>query len=205
MWTVPGMPAARYRSLAMEIFGIGGFEVALVIIIALVVAGPGRMAVWARTLGRWVSKMRQLWSVTAAQLQRELDDAGVDFKVPRDIPTRRTIVQELSRSSTVAEFRKPIEEFQSALKEGQDAAREVSDTLRGPAKEISAVRNEVENASRFKPVRPMPVKPDRPPAKPPSTPAQDFGTWGGGDAPSTPAAPPTDLGTWGTAKTEEQE
>jgi sec-independent protein translocase protein TatB len=188
----------------MEIFGIGGFEVALVIIIALVVAGPGRMAVWARTLGRWVSKMRQLWSVTAAQLQRELDDAGVDFKVPRDIPTRRAIVQELSRSSTVAEFRKPIDEFQAALKEGQDAAREVTDTLRGPAKEVRAVRNELENAAHFKPVRPMPVKPDQPVAPP--APTEGFGTWGGGDTPAAPAAPsPTDLGTWGTAKTEEQE
>lgn len=186
----------------MEIFGIGGFEVALVIIIALVVAGPGRMAVWARTLGRWVSKMRQLWGVTAAQLQRELDDAGVDFKVPRDIPTRRAIVQELSRSSTVAEFRKPIDDIQSALKEGQDAAREVSDTLRGPAKEVRAISNEVESAARFKPVRPMPVKPN-PPASPPPAPTQGFGTWGGGETPSAP--PPTDLGTWGTAKTEEQE
>ena len=189
----------------MEIFGIGGFEVALVIIIALVVAGPGRMAVWARTLGRWVSKMRQLWSITAAQLQRELDDAGVDFKVPRDIPTRRAIVQELSRSSTVAEFRKPIDEVQSALKEGQDAVREVSDTLRGPVKEVRAVRNEVENAARFKPVRPMPVRPDRPSAPPPA-PAQGFGTWGGGDALSEPSAPPPpDLGTWGAVKTGEQE
>ena len=190
----------------MEIFGIGGFEVALVIIIALVVAGPGRMAVWARTLGRWVSKMRQLWGVTAAQLQQELDDAGVDFKVPRDIPTRRAIVQEFSRSSTVAELRKPIDEFQSALKEGQDAARDVSDTLRGPAKEVTAVRNEVESAARFKPVRPMPVKPNpAPAAPPPSAPAQGFGTWGGGDASAPPAAPPSDLGTWGKSKTEEQE
>lgn len=186
----------------MEIFGIGGFEVALVIIIALVVAGPGRMAVWARTLGRWVTKMRQLWGVTAAQLQRELDDAGVDFKVPRDIPTRRAIVQELSRSSTVAEFRKPIDEFQSALKEGQDAAREVSETLRGPAQEVRAARSELESATKFKPVRPMPVKPN-PPAPPPAAQTQGFGTWGG-DVPPPPA-PPADLGTWGAVKTEEQE
>ena len=189
----------------MEIFGIGGFEVALVIIIALVVAGPGRMAVWARTLGRWVSKMRQLWGITAAQLQRELDDAGVDFKVPRDIPTRRAIVQELSRSSTVAEFRKPIDEFQSALKEGQDAARDVAETLRGPANEVRAVRNEVENSARFKPVRPMPVKPNPPAPLPPSASTQGFGTWGGGDTGLKPAAPPADLGTWGTVNTEERE
>lgn len=187
----------------MEIFGIGGFEVALVIIIALVVAGPGRMAVWARTLGRWVSKMRQLWSVTAAQLQRELDDAGVDFKVPRDIPTRKAIVQELSRSSTVAEFRKPVEEFQSALREGQDVAREVSDTLKAPVKEVRAISSEVENAASFKPVRPMPVKPDRPSAPP--APVQGFGTWGGAADSGAPPAPPTDLGTWGAATTEEQE
>lgn len=197
----------------MEIFGIGGFEVALVIIIALVVAGPGRMAVWARTLGRWVSKMRQLWSVTAAQLQRELDDAGVDFKVPRDIPTRRTIVQELSRSSTVNELRKPFDDVQAALKEGQAAATEVTSSLRGVSTELrgaAAPRTAAPLAPKTGPAAARPPQP-RPaqsatsapaPARPAQSPAQSFGTWGG--AADKPAKP-DDFGTWGKPSgTEEQ-
>lgn len=188
----------------MEIFGIGGFEVALVIIIALVVAGPGRIAVWAHTLGRWVTKMRQLWSITATQLQQELDDAGVDFKVPRDIPTRRALVQELSRSSTVAEFRKPIEEVQSALREGREALREVSDTLHEPAKAVRAAQREAASVVRFKPARPLPLKPNPPSA--PSAPADGFGTWGGVTPHNPPPLkPPTDLGTWGAATDKEQD
>lgn len=192
----------------MEIFGIGGFEVALIIIIALVVAGPQRMAAWARTMGRWVAKMRQMWSLTAAQLQRELDEAGVDFKVPREIPTRRAIVQELSRSSTVSELRKPIDEIQSALKEGQSAVSDVTSTLRGVGGELQAANSELRGDApavkrgtpseppkppRFKPARPATMTPN-PPAAAPSS--EGFGTWGGEPAEPKPEA---DFGTWGAS------
>lgn len=154
----------------MEIFGIGGFEAALVIIIALIVAGPARMAVWARTLGRWVAKLRQMWSVTAAQLQRELDDAGVDFKIPKDIPTRKAIVDELSRSSTVRELTKPIDDVKAALAESETAVREAQTGM-------SDVVGALTSGSRRTPVRPPQVKPNPSPA---SSVVADFGTWGTG-------------------------
>lgn len=88
----------------MELFGVGGFEFALIIIIALIVAGPARMAVWARKLGQWTGQLRNLWKTAATQLQRELDDAGVDFKVPKELPTRRALMDEINRSTAVREL-----------------------------------------------------------------------------------------------------
>ncbi|MFZ2880429.1 MAG: hypothetical protein WA009_12885, partial [Phototrophicaceae bacterium] len=94
----------------MELFGVGGFEFALIIIIALIVAGPARMAVWARKLGQWTGQLRNLWKTAATQLQRELDDAGVDFKVPKELPTRRALMDEINRSTAVRELSQPIKE-----------------------------------------------------------------------------------------------
>lgn len=160
----------------MEIFGVGGFEIALVIVIALIVAGPARMAVWMRTLGQWVAKMRQMWSVTAAQLQRELDDAGVDFRVPTDIPSRKAFVDELNRSSTIRELTKPIEEVQTALVEARS--------------EMTAAGNSITRAAHT-PAGVAKVAVSDEVAAP-----AGFGTWGG--AKSTPAsADTTDFGTWG--------
>ncbi|NOG50113.1 MAG: hypothetical protein HND48_12275 [Chloroflexi bacterium] len=85
-------------------------------------AGPARMAVWARKLGQWTGQLRNLWKTAATQLQRELDDAGVDFKVPKELPTRRALMDEINRSTAVRELSQPIKEVQSVLEEGRSAA-----------------------------------------------------------------------------------
>jgi Sec-independent protein translocase protein TatA len=176
----------------MEIFGIGGFEIALIIIIALVVAGPARMAVWARTLGRWVAKMRQLWSITAAQLQRELDDAGVDFKVPKDIPTRQSLMQEVTRSQTFKDLTKPVEEVQLALNESKSAVTETVD-------EVKNVNTTIKNAMKAKSLKPAPMKPNSEPTPTAQDNGANFGTWGGANGQAA------DLGTWGSAPAEKEQ
>ena len=181
----------------MDIFGVGGFEVALIVIIALVVAGPARMAVWARSMGQWVTKMRKLWSVTATQLQRELDDAGVDFKVPKEIPTRKAIVDELSRSSTVRDFSKPINEVRSALAETEGAVREVQTGMTDVAGALTGGKRPPFRPPQLKPNPPKPdaVKPDMPSVPSPKE-ATQFGTWGGAAALDQPEVKSSDLGTW---------
>lgn len=181
----------------MEFLGVGGLEFALVIIIALIVAGPARMAVWARTAGRWVAKMRQLWSVTAAQLQRELDDAGVDFRVPKNIPTRKELIQEVARSKTFQELTKPVEEVQAALQETRTSLQE---TRTAVASEIKDVNTTIREAMRAKAQQKAEMKPDPTPEPLANGGTDGFGTWGGGQS-----AMPTDLGTWnGTAAEKEQ-
>jgi Sec-independent protein translocase protein TatA len=73
----------------MDILGIGGAELVLIVLVMLVVAGPKRMIQWAYIAGKYAGQARRLWQETAEKLQAELDGAGVDVKVPRkmQLPT----------------------------------------------------------------------------------------------------------------------
>ncbi len=71
----------------MEIFGVGGAEMAAILIIMLVVAGPKRMVQWAYVLGQYIAKARAMWADVMAGVQKEIDDAGLDVKLPTTMPT----------------------------------------------------------------------------------------------------------------------
>ncbi len=72
----------------MEIFGVGGAEMVAILIIMLVVAGPKRMIQWAYVLGQYVAKFRAMWGEVMDGVQKELDAAGMDVKLPKTMPTR---------------------------------------------------------------------------------------------------------------------
>ena len=75
----------------MNILGIGGWEFVAILIIMLVVAGPERMVKWARIWGRYVAWAWGAWTDIMEQLQKELDDAGVDVQLPKKPPTRQSL------------------------------------------------------------------------------------------------------------------
>ncbi|HRF97781.1 MAG TPA: hypothetical protein PLZ51_21385, partial [Aggregatilineales bacterium] len=62
----------------MELFGIGGVEFLLVIVIAMVVAGPKRVVQWAYLVGKFFARVRHIWSEMMTVIQQEMKDAGVD-------------------------------------------------------------------------------------------------------------------------------
>ncbi|MGV2435843.1 MAG UNVERIFIED_CONTAM: twin-arginine translocase TatA/TatE family subunit [Anaerolineae bacterium] len=65
----------------MNLFGVGGWELFLVFVIMLIVAGPKRIVQWAYTLGKWSAKMQQVWQQTVKVLQSELDEAGIEVAI----------------------------------------------------------------------------------------------------------------------------
>ena len=75
----------------MEIFGIGGAEMVAIFVIMLVVAGPKRMIQWAYVLGQYVAKARAMWAEVMSGVQKEIDDAGLDVKLPTSIPPRANL------------------------------------------------------------------------------------------------------------------
>ncbi len=75
----------------MELFGIGGTELVAIFIIMLVVAGPKRMIQWAYVLGQYTAKARVMWDGVMANVQREIDEAGMDIKLPKTLPTRASL------------------------------------------------------------------------------------------------------------------
>ena len=58
----------------MDFFGIGPGELLLIIIIALIIFGPGRIVEVSRQLGRTVRAFRKASSELTAQISRELEN-----------------------------------------------------------------------------------------------------------------------------------
>lgn len=98
----------------MELFGIGAWELVAILLVMLVVAGPKRMIAWSYKLGQYVAVMRKMWGETAQMLQKELDDAGVDFKVPTQPPTRGSLQKEIGRA--ISPITKPITDSMDEVK-----------------------------------------------------------------------------------------
>jgi sec-independent protein translocase protein TatB len=68
----------------MNILGVGPFELILVLIIMLVVAGPKRMVQWAYEIGRYTAQLRAMFQETMNAVQKELSESGLDVR--KDIP-----------------------------------------------------------------------------------------------------------------------
>ena len=102
----------------MEIFGVGGAEVVAILIIMLIVAGPKRMIQWAYVLGQYTSKARAMWAETMGYVQKELNEAGMDIELPKEIPTRASLNSEISKQvqKAVAPISKPLQDTLDAAK-----------------------------------------------------------------------------------------
>ncbi len=108
----------------MELFGIGTAELIAILIIMLVVAGPKRMMRWAYILGQYTAKIRRMWAETMAVVQKEFDAAGMDITVPKEIPTRSTLVSQMN--SALSSMTNPV---QAALDEAKTEVYEVEAAL----------------------------------------------------------------------------
>lgn len=101
----------------MNIFGIGGMELLLILLIMLIVAGPKRMLQWTYLAGRVFGQLRAMWSQMMENVQQELDSAGVDFKVPKQLSRN-----EINRAARQAfkpfedEYRKAEQEYKQEIK-----------------------------------------------------------------------------------------
>lgn len=146
----------------MNIFGIGELELVLIIVIALIVAGPKRMIQWMYVLGRFVARMRRIWSEAMVMVQRELDQAGVDVEVPKDIPNRGDL-----RKMTEKALKPFAEPVQEAVKEVKSVQTELQTTARQTREQMNGRRTDL----RKTPSSNGSSKPD--------TNDKPFGTWSG--------------------------
>ena len=58
----------------MDFLGIGGWEIFLILIVALLIYGPGRIVEVARNLGKIVRTVKNAGSTITAQISRELEE-----------------------------------------------------------------------------------------------------------------------------------
>ncbi|NDJ76909.1 MAG: hypothetical protein GYB65_11675 [Chloroflexi bacterium] len=61
------------------IFGVGLFEILLIMLILFIVGGPENTAKWAREVGRYVGKLRQQWQHAVKEFEKELGPEGKEL------------------------------------------------------------------------------------------------------------------------------
>jgi sec-independent protein translocase protein TatA len=111
-------------------FGIGGGEFVLILMLVLIVAGPKRMIQWAYQLGVYTAKLRQMWTTTMVQLQREVNASGVKLDLPKELPTSR---QELARQV--------LNLTQSVTEPLNETAKELNQEFKKPISRPAAQQN----------------------------------------------------------------
>ena len=58
----------------MDFLGLGGLEIVLILVIALLLWGPGRIVEIARTLGKIVRTLKNSTSILTSQITKELEE-----------------------------------------------------------------------------------------------------------------------------------
>jgi Tat protein translocase TatB subunit len=73
----------------MGFLGIGPWEILLIIILALIVLGPGKLTDFARTLGKTVRAIRKYSTDLTTAVTRELDKVDDESKLspPKEVKT----------------------------------------------------------------------------------------------------------------------
>lgn len=169
----------------MNFFGVGALEILIIFVIMLVVAGPKRMVQWAYYIGQYMSKLRKMWGELMDGVQKELDEAGVDIKVPKDIPTRSDInrLAQEAMKPLQEPMEKAVSDYRSELKDVEGAVRSVQEDTNNKIKPSDWLTGPTDSAAN----------------KTDDTSQQD-------DGPSASNGDQSSFGTWSSAgKTSKQE
>lgn len=157
----------------MNIFGVGGAEIVVVIMIMLIVAGPKRMVRWMYVIGQYVGKFRIVWSQMVDVMQDEVDAAGLDVKLPRDIPTKQSLAQ------TAGQFMKPYtESLENTL---EDVAKPIKETMDETGKSLEQAKAEVKTSAKVNmssgKKKPAKIASSVPSSEPQAPSDAGFGAW----------------------------
>ena len=66
----------------MDFLGMGPLEIVLILILAMIFLGPGKIVDFARTLGKWTRIIRKAGTEFTAAVTREVEKAGNEPQLP---------------------------------------------------------------------------------------------------------------------------
>lgn len=108
----------------MNIFGINGGELIVLIVLALMLLGPEKIPQYLRTLREWIHKARVFAEGAKDQFKEEtgtdFDDVDWQKYDPRQYDPRRVIREALSE---------PIEEIETSLQDAKNTVQNAADTV----------------------------------------------------------------------------
>ena len=178
----------------MNILGVGGPELAAILIIMLVFAGPKRMVHWSYVLGQHLAKFRRMWSQTVDLVQKEFNEAGVDIQIPKQPPTRQNMNKAIT--DAMKPVTQPVQESLDEVKKDVESLQEVRDELK------NKTQSPPPSSTQAKKAAPKPA---------PSTEAPAAGSWSGGSLTKPTESSSNgshggkvDMGTWSATGADEQ-
>jgi Sec-independent protein translocase protein TatA len=112
----------------MNVLGVGGSELLIVLLVMLVIAGPKRMIHWSYVLGQHMAKFRRMWSETVDIVQQEFDEAGVGIQLPKDVPTRGSLQKQAGKvvGGVTAPVQDTLKEVNTQLGDIKTGTREAA-------------------------------------------------------------------------------
>src|SRR5699024_12330148 len=111
-------------------FDIGFWELVLLGVVGLVVLGPERLPVVARTLGRWVARAKRYANTLTEELENEVGAADL----------RRDVRE--ARESIESQTRKFRDEISGIRSDGEQAVQPLADQLGSERREKSEILEE---------------------------------------------------------------
>lgn len=130
------------------IFGVGVAEVLIIGLVLFVIGGPENTAKWARELGRWVRKGREMWAEVMAQLENELGEDGKEIvdaarEVGQEVRGLRsaTSPRGVMRSALGAELKSAESELKNPLAPPPATKKDNQGVTAGDPKPISDTAN----------------------------------------------------------------
>ncbi len=180
----------------MNIFGVGAAELLAILLIMLVFAGPKRMIHWSHILGQHVARFRKIWSETVDLVQKEFDEAGVDIKLPKEPPTRKSLNRSVAEA--VKPMTQPVQDSLDEVKKDLDAVQQVSDSLNNKKAQSSTTTKKIPAFTGRTVSLPKPAAAKTKTKRPAAAPGPSLGAWSG--APLSRAnGKAVDLGSWSKA------
>ncbi len=180
----------------MNVLGVGGSELLIVLLIMLVIAGPKRMIHWSYVLGQHLSKFRRMWSETVDIVQKEFDEAGVGIQLPKDVPTRGSLNKQAGKlmSGVTAPMQETLDEVNTELGNIKTTTKETATSANSTVRGSNGSQTVLKTGLESKPVLGTPtasktaaVTPSTASATPPAIKAtarkaakradDDFGAW----------------------------
>lgn len=177
----------------MNILGVGAAELVAVLLIMLVFAGPKRMIHWSYVLGQHVAKFRKIWSETVDLVQKEFDEAGVDIKLPKEPPTRKSLNRTVS--DAVKPMTQPVQDSLDEVKKDLDSVQEVSDALNNKKPKSKPSPNTAPANTARSVNRPKPAAAKTEAKNPVAATGPNLGTWSGAPLPHANGSA-VELGAW---------
>ena len=78
-------------------FDVGFWEIAIIVLIALIVLGPERLPRTARSIGLWVGKARRTLAEVKRDIDRELDETDLK-QIKGDLSETKNIFEEAAQT-----------------------------------------------------------------------------------------------------------